>query len=179
MGCTLPVDQGGSLDAVNDVGTPVRKPRGVVIAGLSVLEVLTLWLGFRDYQARKAQDQHAAMIEAGRQGVLNLTTIDHEQVQDDVQRILDSSTGAFRDDFEKRAQPFMEAARKAQSTSVGTVSDAGLEVATGATGQVPVALTVMTSNRGVPERQPKNWRTRVTVTKVDGEFKVAAVEFIP
>ena len=61
---------------------------------------------------------------------------------------------------------------------MGTVSDAGLEFASGDTGQVLVALTVMTSNRGVPERQPKNWRTRVTVTKVDDEFKVAAVEFI-
>jgi hypothetical protein len=36
----------------------------------------------------------------------------------------------------------------------------------------------MTSNRGVPEQQPKAWRTRVTVTKDDGRFKVAAVEFV-
>ncbi len=41
-----------------------------------------------------------------------------------------------------------------------------------------VALTVMTSNRGVPEQQPQAWRTRVTVTRTGDGFKVAAVEFI-
>ena len=43
------------------------------------------------------------MVAAGR-GVLALTTIDHNEVDRDVQRILDASTGAFRDDFAQRAE---------------------------------------------------------------------------
>jgi hypothetical protein len=36
----------------------------------------------------------------------------------------------------------------------------------------------MTSNRGEPEKRPKSWRTRVTVTKTADGFKVAEVEFV-
>ena len=119
------------------------------------------------------------MVAAGRAGLLALTTIDHTQIDRDVQRILDTSTGAFRDDFAQRADSFKAAARKAQSTSVGTVREAGLEATEGDSGRVLVALTVMTSNRGASEQQPKSWRTRVTVSRVDDGFNVAAVELVP
>ena len=118
------------------------------------------------------------MVQAGRDGVLALTSIDYERVDEDVQRILDSSTGLFRDDFALRAESFKAAARKAQSKSVGTVSEAGVETVDGDQGRVLVTLVVMTSNRGAPEQQPKVWRTRVSIDKEDGAYKVAAVEFI-
>jgi Mce-associated membrane protein len=110
--------------------------------------------------------------------VLALTSIDYERVDEDVQRILDSSTGLFRDDFALRAESFKAAARKAQSKSVGTVSEAGVETVDGDQGRVLVTLVVMTSNRGAPEQQPKVWRTRVSVAREAGAYKVAAVEFI-
>lgn len=77
------------------------------------------------------------MVTAARQGALSLTTIDHEHVDDNVQH-LDSSTGSFRDDFEQRAKPFADAARKAQSKSVGTVTAAGIESDGGEQGRGPV-----------------------------------------
>lgn len=153
--------------------------RRVVIAVLVALAAITGWLGWRDIEVRRTEATREQMVAAGRTGLLALTTIDHQQVDVDVQRILDTSTGAFREDFEKKAEGFKDAARKAQSRSVGTVTEAGWESADGDTGRVLVALTVMTTNRGVPERQPKAWRTRVTVTKDGGEYKVAAVEFVP
>lgn len=152
--------------------------RRVLIAGLIVLVALLGWLGWRDLGIRRAEADRDRMVEAGRAGLLALTTVDHRQIDADVQRILDLSTGGFREDFEKNADGFKNAARTAQSTSVGTVTEAGLESAVGGTGRVLVAMTVMTTNRGIPERQPKAWRTRVTVIKDDGGYKVAAVEFV-
>ncbi len=145
---------------------------------LALLLGVNVWAGWRDVEARRAEAMREQMVAAGSAGVLALTTIDHTQIDRDVQRILDASTGAFRDDFAARAEPFKTAARTAQSTSVGTVRESGLEAVDGETAQVLVALTVMTSNRGEPEQQPKSWRTRVTVTRVDDGFKVAAVEFV-
>jgi len=159
-----------------------RSRSWAVIAGLAVVAILlglNGWLGYLDYQGRQHERIHQEMVEAARQGAINLTTIDHEHVDEAVQRILDSSTGVFRDDFAQRAKPFSEAARRAQSKSVGTVSEAALESADGDEGRVLVAMNVMTSNRGVPEQQPQSWRMRVTVTRVDGESKVSKVEFIP
>ncbi len=153
-------------------------PHRLVLGALAVLVALTGWLGWRDLEVRRAEDLRAAMVQAGRDGVLALTSIDYERVDEDVQRILDSSTGLFRDDFALRAESFKAAARKAQSKSVGTVSEAGVETVDGDQGRVLVTLVVMTSNRGAPEQQPKVWRTRVSVAKEAGAYKVAAVEFI-
>jgi len=164
---------GGSLGAVSH-----ERLKRLIIAALVVLLALNLVGLYRDRQARHNDARNDAMVQAASEGMVSLTTIDHQHVDQDVQRILDSSTGAFREDFAKNTRSFVDAAQKAQSTSVGTVSEAGLETAGGDEGRVLVALTVMTSNRGVPERQPRSWRTRVTVTDVGGEFKVAAVEFI-
>ena len=158
--------------------------RLAVITGLVLvvaLAGLTGWLGYRAYQSHQADEQQKLFLSVGRQGALNLTSIDWQHADADVQRILDSATGTFYDDFQKRAQPFMEVVKQAQSKSVGTIAEAGLEpqsiTANGA--QVLVAVTVKTSNAGAPEQGPRAWRMRITVQKVGDEAKVANVEFVP
>lgn len=153
--------------------------RRVTAVALGLLGVVAITLGFRDYQVRADEGLRARMVEAAKQGAVDLTTIDFEHVDEDVQRILDSSVGAFRDDFEKRSGPFKDAARKAQSKSVGTVTEAAVESVDGDEGHILVALTVMTSNRGVPEKAPKGWRTRVGVTKTGDGIKISQVEIVP
>ncbi len=113
---------------------------------------LTGWLGFRTYQSHQADEQRKLFLQVGRQGALNLTTIDWQHADEDVQRILDSATGTFYDDFQKRAQPFVEVVKQAQSKSVGTIAEAGLESESDNGAQVLVAVTVKTSNAGAPEQ---------------------------
>lgn len=159
-----------------------RRTLSRVTVGAAVLAVLVAvngWAGWREVQGRRSDAAHQQMVAAARDGLLALTTIDHNEVDRDVERILDASTGAFHDDFAQRAEPFKAAARKVRSTSVGTVREAGLESVDGDSARVLVAMTVMTSNLGQPEQQPKSWRTRVTVTGTPDGFKVAEVEFVP
>jgi Mce-associated membrane protein len=176
-------------EAADDEAAPAKpaKPRMshvrlATIAGLVAvvaLAALTGWLGFRAYQAHQADDQRKLFLQVGRQGALNLTTIDWQQADANVQRILDSATGTFYDDFQKRAAPFVEVVKQAQSKSVGTVSEAGLESESDNGAQVLVAVTVNTSNAGAPEQQPRAWRMRISVQKVGDEAKVSNVEFVP
>jgi Mce-associated membrane protein len=152
------------------------------IVGLVVvvaLAGLTGWLGFRAYQSHKAEEQRNLFLQVGRQGALNLTTIDWQQADANVQRILDSATGTFYDDFQKRAQPFVEVVKQAQSKSVGTIAEAGLESESDNDAQVLVAVTVKTSNAGAPDQAPRAWRMRISVQKVGDEAKVSNVEFVP
>ena len=156
--------------------------RLAMIAGLVLvvaLAGLTGWLGFRTYQSHQADEQRKLFLQVGRQGALNLTSIDWQQADADVQRILDSATGTFYDDFQKRAKPFVEVVKQAQSKSVGTIAEAGLESESSDGAQVLVAVTVKTSNAGAPEQQPRAWRMRISVQKVGDEAKVANVEFVP
>jgi Mce-associated membrane protein len=46
--------------------------------------------------------------------------------------------------------------------------------------RVLVALSVATANLGAPAQQPRYWRMRVTVSKVDGGgAKISKVDFVP
>src|SRR6476646_8822289 len=158
--------------------------RLATIVGLALVVVLaglTGWLGFRTYQSQQADEQRRLFLQVGRQGALNLTTIDWQQADQDVQRILDAATGTFYDDFQKRAQPFVEVVKQAQSKSEGTIAEAGIDPATitndGA--EVLVAVSVKTSNAGAPDQAPRAWRMRITVQKAGDEAKVSNVEFVP
>jgi Mce-associated membrane protein len=156
--------------------------RLATIVGLVLIVALaglTGWLGFRTYQSHKAEEQRNLYLQVGRQGALNLTTIDWQQADANVQRILDSATGTFYDDFQKRAGPFVEVVKQAQSKSVGTIAEAGLESESDDGAQVLVAVTVKTSNAGAPEQSPRAWRMRISVQKVGDEAKVSNVEFVP
>lgn len=179
-------DDAADESAETDEGPP--KPRMshvrlAMIAGLVLVVALgglTGWLGYQAYQARQAEDLRNLFLQVGRQGALNLTTINWEQAEADVQRVLDSATGTFYDDFEQRAQPFVEVVKQAQSKSEGEISEAGLESESDTEAQVLVAVTVNTTNVGAPEQQPRSWRMRISVQKTgDDEAKVSNVEFVP
>ncbi len=156
--------------------------RLAMIAGLVLvlaLAGLAGWTGYRGYKEYQAEKQRELFLQVGRQGALNLTTIDWEHAEADVQRVLDSATGTFYDDFQNRAAPFVEVVKQAQSKSVGSIAAAGLETASSDEAQVLVAVTVNTSNLGAPQQEPRAWRMRLTVTKVGDDAKVSNVEFVP
>ena len=148
------------------------------VVGVVALAGLCGWLGFRAYQSHQAADERNMFLQVGRQAALNLTTIDFEHADEDVQRVLDSSTGTFYDDFNARAQPFKEVVKQAKSKSVGTIAEAGVETETEDGADVLVAVTVRTSNAGAAEQEPRAWRMRITVQKVDDGAKVANVRFV-
>ena len=182
------VDDGNPESAENEsTGTPLRpsKQSGVRLAmlvGLAVvvaLAALVGWLGFRVVQSHHAQAERSILVQAARQGALNLTTIDWQHADADVRRILDGATGQFYDDFSTRSGPFVELVRKAKSVTVGTVTEAGLESVTADTAQALVAVSVTSSNAGTAEPQPRAWRLRVFVQKVGDQAKVSNVEFVP
>jgi Mce-associated membrane protein len=173
-------DPGDSAESkVRQRRSVVRLAIGVGIAVVAALGSLTGWLGYRTYGDHQAQLQRNLLVEVGRQGAVNLTTISYTEADADVQRILDSSTGTFYDDFKKRSQPFLEVVKQARSKSQGTVTAAGLESHAGDRAQVLVAVSVNTTIAGAPEQQPRSWRMRISVQKVSDGAKVSNVEFVP
>lgn len=145
-----------------------------------VLAGLVGWLGVSAYHARATQQQRQLFLQAGRQGALDLTTIRYTDVDSDVQRVLDASTGKFYDEFKSRTADFAAAVRQAQTSSTGTVSEAGIESVDGDTAQVLVSMAVRTATAQAQDQEPRYWRMRMTVKKVDQSLpKVADVEFVP
>lgn len=156
--------------------------RPTVAAGLVAVIFLAGaagWLGYRAQQAREAKSQHNLFLLVARQAAINLTTISYTEVDADIQRVLDSATGAFRDDFQKRSGPFVDVVKQVQSKSEGTVSEAGLLTETRDQAQALLAVSVKTSTAAAPEQEPRHWRLRIDVQKTNDGAKVSNVEFVP
>ena len=167
-----------------DVATPagMSHVRLALIAGLVAVVALgglAGWQGFRANESRDLKQERELFLEVGRQGAVNLTTLDYENIDSDVQRILDSATGTFYDDVQKRAPSLVDGVKQAKSTSVGTVTSAALESDTPSEAQVLVAVTVKSVLVGQPEQRPRSSRMRLSVQKVGDDAKVSDVEFVP
>jgi Mce-associated membrane protein len=145
---------------------------------VATLAGLAGWLGYRAYEKHEAQAQRNLYVQIARQGAVNLTTINYTEVDADVARIIDLSTGAFHDDFQQRSKSFIEVVKAAQSKSEGSVSDAGLESLRGNTAEVLVAISVKSRTAG-GEEAPREWRMRLEVQSVGEDAKVSNVVFVP
>jgi Mce-associated membrane protein len=149
------------------------------LAGVAGLGGLAVWLGWCTHQAQQADQQRNRFLDAGKVGALNLTTINYTEAGADIQRILDSSTGQFYDDFSKRAPAFVDVVKQSQSKTQGSITEAGVESISGGSARVLVAVSVDTSNAGAAEQTPRHWRMRVDVQKVGDTMKVSNVGFVP
>jgi Mce-associated membrane protein len=166
-------------NAANPGGEPSEE---WLVAGLiagAVLAVLVGWLGFRVYEANTIQAQRNLFVQAARQGAVNLSTVDYEHADADAQRILDSATGRFYDNFSHRTQSYIENAKRMQSKLVGTVIEAGLQSHIGDLGRVLVLVTVKSSDSAQADQEPALWRMQITVQKTGDVGKVADVVFVP
>jgi Mce-associated membrane protein len=139
---------------------------------------LTGWLGYRQYDKHQAEVQRNLFVQTARQSAVNLTTLNYTEVEADVQRIVDSATGSFRDDFQQRSKPFIEVVKAAQSQSEGTVTEAGLESLRRDWARVLVAVEVK-SKTAAGEQPPREWRMRIDVQAVGDGAKVSNVVFVP
>lgn len=163
------------------VREPVSTARRAVLFGLVVvtaLAALVSWLGLRTHESQLAAAQRSQFLQVARQGALNLTTIDWRRAEADVRRILDSATGEFFNDFDRRSKPFIEVLQQAKASTVGTITEAGLESQTADTAQALVQVSVQTSNAGAVEPVPRVWRMRISVARVGDQVKVANVGFV-
>jgi len=161
------------------IAIPLERAAVVGIVLVLGLGALCGWLGYRVHLQQSAEQSRTLFLEAGKQGAINLTTIDYQRATADVQRILDSSTGTFRDEFAGRSDSLVTVVEQAQSKSSGTVTAAGVESMTADDALVLVALSVTTTNLGAAQQPPRYWRMRLTVTRVDDGAKVSKVDFVP
>ncbi|MFD1811075.1 hypothetical protein [Rhodococcus gannanensis] len=158
-----------------------RPRRGAVIAALVTVAALTVsgYLLWHHQDVAGEQQRAAEFVAAARQGVVTLTTLDSSQAEADVQRVLDSSTGAFRDDFENRASDFTDVIQKSSVATEGQVNAAAVESMSDDSAVVLVAATSTVTNSAGAEQEPRAWRLSVTVTRDRGQLKMSKVEFVP
>jgi len=190
-GATEGAGDSGATEGAGDSGSTgeIRPPRGlsrwravalaaaaVVIGALLALTGLML-VKHNEAAANRAQDRE--FLEAASEGIVALLSIDHGRAEADVQRILDLSIGAFRDDFASRAGDFITTAQKGKAVTKGAVTAAALESAGDDNAVVLVAATSQVTNVSGARDDPRPWRMSVTVSRDEDQWKMSNVEFVP
>ncbi|MFZ2175540.1 MAG: hypothetical protein WAW17_16195, partial [Rhodococcus sp. (in: high G+C Gram-positive bacteria)] len=115
------------------------------------------WKSERDVRER------TEILDAARQGVVDLTTMNFEEAEQDVQRVLDGSAGEFHDEFEARSKDLIAVMQEAKVQSEGEVTQAAIENQGGDSADVLVAVAQKVSNAGGAVEEPRGQRMRVTV----------------
>lgn len=149
---------------------------GLLAGAFAAVIALMLWQHGR-VSAQRARD--GEFVAAARAGVVALLSIDHSHAKQDVQRVLDLSTGSFRDDFQSHADDFVMTAEKSNAVTLGSVSAAALEWAQADSGVVLVAASSQVTNSNGARDDPRPWRMSVTVTRAGDQVKMSDVEFVP
>ncbi|MEI7715434.1 MAG: hypothetical protein WCI78_05000 [Mycobacterium sp.] len=138
---------------------------------------ITMLAQHRDATQREKHD--TAFVAGAKQCVLNMITLDFTKARSDVQRVIDSSTGEFKADFQKKANDLIALVEKSKAITDGTIDAAALESVAGNSAVVLVAAVSRVTN-SLPGKlePPKLWRLRVTIADEGGQYKMSKVDYV-
>ena len=173
---------GDESEATTKRRLPRPGRRGATVAAAIV--ALCALLGASGYmfwttqQVSKHRAQEAEFTAAARQGVVNLMSLDFTKGDQDVQRLIDSTTGGFRSDFEKSKNDFLSVMKDSKVVTKADVDATGVESMDADTAVVLVAAKSQVTNAASAQQQPRAWRLSVTMQRDNGQLKMSKVEFV-
>jgi Mce-associated membrane protein len=155
-----------------------------VAAVLTVLIIAALlavsgWMFMGHQKAQAEQQRRAEFSAAARQSVVTLMSLDYNKAKEDVQRIIDNSTGQFKTDFESTKDDFVKVATDSKAVTETNVTATAVESMTDDTATVLVAATSRVTNAAGAKQEPRAWRLSVDLARDGGQLKLAKVEFVP
>ncbi len=148
----------------------------LIVFGFAGLSAYFVW---NHGQVTQRQERAEAFTDGAKTGVVNMISLDFNRAKEDVQRVIDSSTGEFKEEFHSRAADFTKVVEQSKVVTEGTVHAAAVESMEGHTAVVLISATSRVTNGGDGKQEPRIWRLRVTVTEEDGQYKMSKVEFVP
>jgi Mce-associated membrane protein len=154
-----------------------------LVAGVGVVLVFALCgaSGYLVWLHRKDQRQQALTAEfnaAARQGVVNLMSVDFTDADANVKRLLDSSTGKFKDDLQSAVDPLTKSLEESKVTTTVTVDSTAVESMSADTGVVLVAASTEAQDPSSKDPRPAKWRVSITLTRDGGQLKMSQVDFV-
>jgi Mce-associated membrane protein len=136
------------------------------------------WMAWQHHNVVQERQRAAAYIATARQGVINLTSLDFNKAKEGVQRVLDSATGEFRDDFQRRAADFESVVKDSKAVTEGSVAATAVESMNNDSAVVLVLCNERVTNIAGAKDQPRTFRFRVSVVHDGDQLKVSKVEFV-
>jgi Mce-associated membrane protein len=156
---------------------------GMPLAAATIVAICALlgasgWMLWHHHTAVAERQRSAAYVAAARQGVINLTSLDFNHAKEDVQRVLDSATGEFKDDFQRRADDFASVVKDSKAVTQGSVRATAVESMSKDSAVVLVLANERITNSAGARDDPRAFRFRVTVGRDGDQLKISKVEYV-
>jgi Mce-associated membrane protein len=151
----------------------------VAIACTAALITLSVLMVIDHRHQATEQQRRAEFAAAGRQSVVTLMSLDFNKAKDDVQRIIDNSTGTFKDDFKTQAEDFIKVAQDSKVITEVTVNSTAVESMTDDSAVVLVSASSRVTNSAGAKQEPRSWRLSVNLQREGDQIKMSKVEFVP
>jgi Mce-associated membrane protein len=147
----------------------------------SVFVLLAVALGFfgtRFYTRHQQQERYDEVVYIARQLVVNITSLDYQKFDADVQRVVDGATPEFGKEFSSRAQAMKQAIVANKAVSTSQVLEAGVVSANKSAAQVLAVVDSQVKNAAAPNGQPRNYRMRMDLIRSNGRWLVKNLAFV-
>jgi Mce-associated membrane protein len=137
--------------------------------------------GYMLWQHISLMHEHKRAAEfttAARAGVELMMSIDPDHARENVQRLIDNTTGTMQTQLRATSTLLVEDAQKAKVTTKATAEDTAVESMTDNSAVVLVLAKSDTTNPDKSKRPPAYWRLSVGLTRDGGQLKMSKVDFV-
>ncbi|MBO0863983.1 MAG: hypothetical protein J2P16_02795 [Mycobacterium sp.] len=162
----------------------LRRPgrKAVAIGAAVVLGCASLGAsGYMVWQHRTIMHNRQLAAEfaaAARRGVTTLMSIDAQHAKEDIQRIIDASTGLLKTQLEATSSNMVKQAEDSKVTSKATVEAVAVESVTDNSAVVLIAAKSDVTDPDNAKRPPTLWRLSVNMERDGGQLKMSKVDFL-
>ncbi|WP_375482459.1 hypothetical protein [uncultured Mycobacterium sp.] len=135
-----------------------------------------LWYHRRTVDERQRTAEFAA---AARQSAITLMSINADKARDDLQRVIDDTTGQFKTQMLLTANDLVEAVEKSKVSTKAAVHAVAVESMNADSAVVLVAAKAEVTNPDKSTPPPRSWRIVMNLQRDGGQLKMSRVEFLP
>lgn len=178
-------DQGGP-DVTEPAAGPAKPRRNPIdtalplLAGLLLVAMLIfcVFLIQKKSEISQAGDLRGCFLAGAERTASEMANMSADNIDEQIQAILDGSTGAHRKQFEEASDQFATLARSANVQMEGQVIASAVQDNTDSSATVLVVTESSVTNSNTPEPSTESYRLRITVDKVDGVCKTSNIEYV-
>ena len=177
------------MDADRPDRPAVRRGAGWLVAALTVVLFLLLtapaaafWYSQSQAlsEAKEARAADREVVDAATRHTLAWASVDYRDPEGYVETVEENATGDFLKEFKESQDALRQLLRSNRSVQVPTIPEggAGLIERDSGVATVLVAMDATVTNKSTKTPQPRQYRLKVTLEQVDGEWLTSGLEFI-
>jgi len=130
-------------------------------------------------EAEQSAKQHLDVTRAAAAQVQAFLGVDHENVEEQAQVVLDGATGDFKQQYAEELDSLIRSAQAQQSTAEATVLEVGISDIDASVATVFVAAdTVVTSKATDGTSRTVPWRIQLDMVKEDDRWLTSGLQFV-